>query len=512
VPWGVRIPVAGSALTDSHTVTAVCKTPGTSGCFVDWFGGNGFVAPNQVPTLWLGEPYLSNAVGITYAKLLPFIQGLQQVGQDFQADGLGVTMVDVFDDFNGKYESQCLVDQIHPALCGHQIIAAVFAGAMDWAFTKDQRIDFAAGNVLSYSSGSMAVPVSATSGLPVTLSVVSGPATSAGNHITPTGLGTVTLQANQAGDANYLPASATGSIEIIPAQVTVTATPSAMQVIAPGTISVAVQVLSSGGDPVTGNVSLLDGNTSIGNASLSATGAVTFSNLQLAVGNHVLSVTYAQQGNSASGSSALVTVVVAYPPMDMQMSESAPGSSVEAGQQVSLSLSLMPSFGFTPATTFTCTGLPAMASCQFSQSPMKLGAGGGIETVKIVTTGPHQDLPPVVCQSNPGPRDRLPIVVAGAWWGPILTGIFAYADRRRSRRRRSRDGWMKAVAASMLLAVSLVIGCVAPAAVKTNSTNPETPSVHSTPAGTSSVTITAVAVQGGTSITRAVTFQLKVME
>jgi len=47
---------------------------------------------------------------------------------------------------------------------------------------------------------------SASSGLPVTLSIQKGPATISGNTVTLTGAGTVTLAADQPGNANYLPA------------------------------------------------------------------------------------------------------------------------------------------------------------------------------------------------------------------------------------------------------------------------------------------------------------------
>ena len=46
----------------------------------------------------------------------------------------------------------------------------------------------------------------ASSGLPVTLSIKSGPATVSSNTITPTGVGTVVVAANQSGNANYNPA------------------------------------------------------------------------------------------------------------------------------------------------------------------------------------------------------------------------------------------------------------------------------------------------------------------
>jgi uncharacterized protein (TIGR03437 family) len=51
------------------------------------------------------------------------------------------------------------------------------------------------------------VPAFSSSGLPVTLTVISGPATIAGNLLTLTGTGLVTLQASQPGDANWLAAA-----------------------------------------------------------------------------------------------------------------------------------------------------------------------------------------------------------------------------------------------------------------------------------------------------------------
>ena len=51
------------------------------------------------------------------------------------------------------------------------------------------------------------VPASSSSELPVTLTVLSGPATFSGSLLTLTGVGTVTLQASQPGNANYLPAA-----------------------------------------------------------------------------------------------------------------------------------------------------------------------------------------------------------------------------------------------------------------------------------------------------------------
>jgi uncharacterized protein (TIGR03437 family) len=69
-----------------------------------------------------------------------------------------------------------------------------------------QTISFPALPSHEYGDPPFAVPADSSSGLPVTLTVISGPATVAGNMLTLTGTGLVTLQASQPGNANWLPA------------------------------------------------------------------------------------------------------------------------------------------------------------------------------------------------------------------------------------------------------------------------------------------------------------------
>jgi MBG domain (YGX type)/Bacterial Ig-like domain (group 3)/PQQ enzyme repeat len=79
----------------------------------------------------------------------------------------------------------------------------------------------------SRAYGSAPFAVSATSSLgssyPVTIIVLSGPAVINGGIVNLTGAGTVVLQASQAGDANYGPATTTQSFQVLPAQLTVAA-------------------------------------------------------------------------------------------------------------------------------------------------------------------------------------------------------------------------------------------------------------------------------------------------
>jgi FtsP/CotA-like multicopper oxidase with cupredoxin domain len=59
---------------------------------------------------------------------------------------------------------------------------------------------------VTYGVAPFAITATSSSGLPVTFTVVSGPATVLGNTVTITGVGTVTIQADQVGNTLYLPA------------------------------------------------------------------------------------------------------------------------------------------------------------------------------------------------------------------------------------------------------------------------------------------------------------------
>ena len=91
------------------------------------------------------------------------------------------------------------------ALSDSQIVQL---GGPGTAFVKsNQSIAFGALADKTQGDPPFALNATASSGLPVSYVVVSGPATVAGNLVTLTGFGTVTIRASQAGDANYYPAA-----------------------------------------------------------------------------------------------------------------------------------------------------------------------------------------------------------------------------------------------------------------------------------------------------------------
>jgi len=84
---------------------------------------------------------------------------------------------------------------------------ASFTALLPGSGPQDQTINFPVIGDKETDDAPFNIPASATSGLPVTLAVISGPASIVGNTVTLTGAtGTVTVSASQNGDANWNPA------------------------------------------------------------------------------------------------------------------------------------------------------------------------------------------------------------------------------------------------------------------------------------------------------------------
>jgi hypothetical protein len=124
-----------------------------------------------------------------------------------------------------------------------------------------------------WDSAPIVLSATASSGLPVTLAVVSGPATLDGTALTVTGPGSVVVRARQAGDARYFPTS-------LDRTVTVTRYPQTMTWLTPATNavvligqSVPLEASASSGLPVT--YSVVSGPATLDQGSVVVDGAGT---------------------------------------------------------------------------------------------------------------------------------------------------------------------------------------------------------------------------------------------
>jgi len=86
-----------------------------------------------------------------------------------------------------------------------------------------QTVTFAAIPPQTYGGGTVPLNATASSSLPVSFSVTSGPATVSGNLLIVTGVGSVTVQGSQAGNAGYAPATPVAQTFVVnPAATTIT--------------------------------------------------------------------------------------------------------------------------------------------------------------------------------------------------------------------------------------------------------------------------------------------------
>jgi len=159
----------------------------------------------------------------------------------------------------------------------------------------NQTITFGALAGRTYGDAPFTVGASASSALPVSFSIVSGPATISGNSITITGAGTVTVRAAQSGDANWNAATSVDQSFTV-AKLTVTGNITANSKTYNGTTAatIASRTLSGviGGD----NVSLSGGTATFANKSVGTAKTVTATGLSLsgtAAGNYQLASTSA---------------------------------------------------------------------------------------------------------------------------------------------------------------------------------------------------------------------------
>ena len=148
----------------------------------------------------------------------------------------------------------------------------VYAGSATGTFViakATQSISFAPLPATLRVGTAFAVTATASSGDPVALAVLAGPATVNGNTVTPTGAATITLRATQAGSTNYQPASTdlsftttkqTQSIDF-PALISPPA----------GVSSLALAATTNSGLPVT--FAVVSGSATVAGATLTATAA-----------------------------------------------------------------------------------------------------------------------------------------------------------------------------------------------------------------------------------------------
>lgn len=203
-------------------------------------------------------------------------------------------------------------------------------------------------------------------------------------------VGAHTITAVYSGDATH--SSATSNAVVI----TVLANPTAMSLVSssnPATAGEPVTLTATAAGSYTmptGNVTILDGQTPLGTATLNSSGVATFTTAALSTGSHSLTASYAGDGGSAPSTSPALAETINAPAAQSTGSFSlavAGSTTIGVGRSANLTVTITPQSGFNLPVDLSCAHLPTESACTFGQHTIP--AGGGTTTLQISTIAPH---------------------------------------------------------------------------------------------------------------------------
>jgi subtilase family serine protease len=346
-----------------------------------------------------------------------------------------------------------------------------FAQSMPAAFH-----DAPAGN---YNNGGAANPSgntvpcqSGTTGCPATAPFQYGYKTTA-NYDQATGLGSVDANVFITNWASAVKRPTTTSVTLSPASVNVGST-------GPVAAKATVAPTTGTGTP-TGTVNFyVDGSTTATGSGTLSSGSVTFSYnpSALLAGNHTIAAAYEGDSSFAGSTSAPATLGV----QDFQIAANPTTVSVAApGGSGTTTLTITPLGGFSATVSYSCTGLPSEATCNFPTA-----ATGG--TLTISTTAASSRLE----------KDRFGRR-SGIFYALLLPGFLGLLISG-NRKRGLRGSRLLCLIAVLALSTLWMPACG-------GSSKPSNPG---TPAGTSTVTVTAATTTGTPLLSHNVTVTLTV--
>jgi hypothetical protein len=294
-----------------------------------------------------------------------------------------------------------------------------------------QTITFAAIPSRAYGSAPFAVSATSSAGsnYPVTITVASGPATIAAGTVTLTGVGTVVLQAAQAGNADYSAATATQSFQVTGALTTTTLSAPASAA-AGASVTLTATVASTAGVPA-GSVTFFSGSTSLGVGTLNGSGVATLTTTALPAGTDTATATYAAAGDFAGSTSSPVTLTISAAPAGPAPAYTVTANpstlTITPGATGSTTLTITPTGGYKGTIALSCSSLPTNATCAFAQNPIALSGNDQSLTLalQINTTAQQAARKPASSQLNPT------LLALAFWWPGGLTGLAVFLRKRK---------------------------------------------------------------------------------
>jgi len=237
-----------------------------------------------------------------------------------------------------------------------------------------QTITFPNPGTQTYGVAPITLTATASSGLTVSYSVTSGPVTVSGNKLTITGAGSVTVQATQAGNADYAaatPVSVTFAVNRASQTITFPNPGTQTYGVAPITLTATA---SSG---LTVSYSVTSGPATVSGNKLTITGA----------GSVTVQATQAGNADYAAATPVSVTFTVNLPAApDFSVSASPGSQSVSPGGAASYTVTVRSTNGsFGGVVALTVSGLPTGATASFSPAQVTPGDSSATSTLTVQT-------------------------------------------------------------------------------------------------------------------------------
>lgn len=299
-------------------------------------------------------------------------------------------------------------------------------------------------------------------------------------------VGSHTLTATYSGDVNNSSSTSlpiTQVVKVAPLNSsTITSITTSANPIAVGqslTVTITVAPGTSGQTVPTGTVTLYDGPSLIGTATLSmSSGVLTTSSLT--AGTHCLTATYSGDSvyttsNSGCFNEFVTTSAPATGVSQFSLTATPSILSLVRGSHATLQIAIAPLQDFSDTLSFGCGGLPADATCTFSRSQVPVTGGVNQSVTLVFDTASPLGAGSSVAQHHPAPMNSL--LATGVSLGALC--LLGFGRRRRS--------LLKGLCVVLSVCAALTLtGC---GSLSTNAT----------PTGTYTVQIFASGVQTGAS-------------
>ncbi len=386
-----------------------------------------------------------------------------------------------------------IIAQSTPALLVFNPIPVTSINSGDNPGTVTIEVENAAGVLTGSTSPSITLTITGPAGFSQTRTATSsaGIASFDLSSIVLTTAGTYTISATSSGLTG-----ASASISVVATVATATKTvltaPSTSIVGSSVTLTATVTGVV-GTPPPTGQVTFLDGTTSLASATISSSGVATYVTTSLTVGSHSLIAIYAGDASNAPSTSNALSITITASP-DFAISLSPTSASITNGTAATSTVSIPPANGFSAATTFTCSGLPSFATCSFSPTSITPNTATATSTLTIAT-----DVQTAAIEHCAPSRNASPPY----YWSRIgLATLFAFLCLPTAFTRKCKTLSLRVAALLCLIIFTLqcISGCGG------GSSSSSTTQTTRTPAGQYSITITAASG----ALTHTATFSLTV--